>query len=239
MKKIQRFILFLAATAALASCSKINGKGDVITEERTLTSCNGISLAMDAYVTYAPDTAYSLVIQGQQNILDRIETNVENGRLVIKYEKHTRIGTHDQITAVIRGPGITMLDISGSGNMTVDEPWDIYSAKLNISGSGNISVAVLNANDIEAKISGSGNIKAYSGNCKTETLTISGSGNIDMIGLQADTAYANISGSGDIKLAVSDYLHATISGSGNVRYFGSPVIVTNISGSGTVSYIQP
>ena len=239
MKKIQYIILLLAGTAMLASCSKINGKGDVVTEERTLGNCTGISLAMDAYVTYAPDTAYSLVIQGQQNILDRIKTNVENGTLVIKYEDHVRIGTHDQITAVIRGPGVTRLDISGSGNMTVDEPWDIYSARLNISGSGNISVAVLNGHDLEATISGSGNIKGHSGNCKTETLTISGSGNIDVIGIQADTAYANISGSGDIKLAVSDYLHATISGSGNIRYFGNPIIVTNISGSGTVSYIQP
>lgn len=239
MKKISLLIALSAVSAFYTSCSKIKGEGDVVSEERTLTSCSGISLAMDAYVTYSPDTAYSLVIQGQQNILDHIETNVENGTLVFQYEDHVKIGSHAQITAVVKGPAFTRLGISGSGNMTVDNAWDVYSADLNISGSGNLSVALLNAHYLDATISGSGNIKGYYGNCKSERLTISGSGNIDMLGVEADSAWTNISGSGDIKLAVSTYLNATISGSGNVRYFGNPLIVTNISGSGTVSYIQP
>lgn len=239
MKKHAILLPVAIAFMLLTSCAKIDGEGDVVTEERTLPECSGISLAMDAYVTYTPDTAYSLTIQGQQNILDHIETTVKNGTLVIKFEDHVRIGSHKQITAVVKGPGISNLEISGSGNMTVDNAWDVYSADLNISGSGNLSMALLNAHDLDANISGSGNIKGYYGNCKVEHLTISGSGNIDMLGVEADSAWANISGSGDIKLAVSVYLNATISGSGNIRYYGNPLIVTNISGSGTVSYIQP
>jgi hypothetical protein len=239
---MKRFYSILSAAVlciVAASCSKINGEGGTVAEERTVTGYDGISLALDANITYTQDSVYTLVLQGQQNILDKIETVVQNGKLVIKYEDHVVIGTHSQISAVIHAPGVNRLDISGSGDLQVVQPWTVYSGHLNISGSGNLSVSDVTAHDINANISGSGNIKGSAGNCYSAVYTISGSGSLDMLGVNSDSAWATISGSGDIRLAVSKYLNATISGSGNILYFGNPVIETHISGSGNVSYIQP
>jgi hypothetical protein len=230
------FSLVLLGLAA-ASCSKINGEGDTVTEERTVTGFREISMSMDATVNYTQDTAYSLVLKGQQNILDKIETKVQNGRLTIRYEDHAVIGKHDPIVVEVSAPDVNSLDISGSGQINMFGLWEVYSANLNISGSGDINLAAVNVHDIDCTISGSGNIDVAWGIASYATLNISGSGNIDMLYVEADTAYATISGSGNIMVNVNKYLDATISGSGNIKYSGTPVVDTHISGSGSVIHL--
>ncbi len=233
------FLLISAVAAGLlaASCSKINGEGDVVTENRTVTDYQGISLSMDATVNYTQDTGYGLVLRGQQNILDQVKTDVQNGHLVIRYKDHVTIGRHEPVVVEVRAPGVSHLDISGSGQINMFDLWEIYHASLNISGSGSINLASVNAHDVEAHISGSGNIDVAWGIASMETLNISGSGNIDMLGLVADSVYATISGSGDIMVTANKYLEATISGSGNVKYSGNPIVETHISGSGNVIHL--
>jgi hypothetical protein len=237
MKPIH-FIFSLALSGLIfSSCSKINGEGEIVTEERTVTGYQEVSLAMDATVNYTQDTAFSLVLRGQQNILDKIETNLQNGRLTIKYENHVVIGRHEPVVVEVGAPSVRFLDISGSGQINMFGLWEIYSAGLNISGSGNINLAAINVHDIDANISGSGSIGTAWGITSYETLNISGSGSMDMLYVEADTADATISGSGDIMLTANKYLNATISGSGNIKYRGNPVVNTHISGSGSVIHI--
>ena len=237
MKPMCRLIYFVFAAALFASCSKINGEGDIVTEERTATGYTMISLAMDATVSYTQDSVYSLVLNAQQNILDVIETHVEGDRLIIEYEDHVKIGKHDPIVIEVRAPDVRMLDISGTGQINMFGLWNVNSAGLNISGSGNINLAAVNARSISSNISGSGNIDVAWGVASYCDLNISGSGNIDMLYVETDTAYANISGSGNIMITVFDYLDATISGSGNIQYRGNPDVDLHVSGSGTVIHL--
>lgn len=231
------FLFIAMLPILLVSCSKINGEGDIVTESRTLEGYNGISLNMDATVNYTQDTVYSLVLKGQQNILDHIETVLENNTLVLRYEKNTHIGWHEPIVIEVTAPDVSDLYISGSGQINMFGMWKVYSADLNISGSGDIHLAAINSHDIKANISGSGNISASWGLTEFEDLIISGSGNIDLLYVECDSTYANISGSGDIMLTANKYLNATISGSGNIKYRGNPIVETHISGSGSLIHL--
>ncbi|MBE0646331.1 MAG: DUF2807 domain-containing protein [Bacteroidales bacterium] len=219
---------------SFTSCEKIKGKGDTVTEARGVSGYSGISLAVSATVYYSQGPDYSLEIQGQQNVLERIITQVEGNNLVIKLKKGINLGSHDPIRVYITDPGVNTLDISGSGDIYVDSPWIGSDLSANISGSGSITVSMIEADRFNANISGSGNIKAMSGTSGREDLKISGSGNIEMQYVVAEDVYTKTSGSGDTYVQATKLLEVTISGSGNIYYLGNPIINTHISGSGNI-----
>jgi hypothetical protein len=254
MKKLLFAAGLLAVVIGMASCKKISGKGDVVTETRNVGSFSGISLNMDGDVFFTPDTVYNCRVQAQENVLEVIETSISGGILSLYIKDHYTLGKHDQITFWISGPGVTSLNISGSGDIFVEAPWWGPLLKMTVSGSGNVSAGEVAGQELDvsisgsgnvnmlsvaagtlgAKISGSGNTVASGGISDFEKLVISGSGNIDFREVMADSTVATISGSGDIYTWVTKYLDATISGSGNIYYRGNPVIDSRVSGSGSL-----
>ena len=224
----------LIPMTVFTSCEKIKGKGEAITETRTTGSFNSVSLAMSATVYFTCGTEYNLQLNGQENVLDEIVTEVEGNRLVIRMRHGVTLGSHEPVRVYITAPGVTALDVSGSGDIFADNEWTADELSANISGSGNINLALVNAGHFSANISGSGTIKAASGKAGREDLRISGSGTIDLRSVEGDTVYTITSGSGDIYLYAVKLLDATISGSGNIWYYGTPVINTRISGSGNL-----
>ncbi len=227
-------ILALVTTTLFTSCEKIKGKGEVITETRTTGNYSGISLAMSASVYFTPGDSYSLQIRGQENVLKQIVTQAEGTHLSIKVRNGVTLGSHEAITLYITAPVVTDLNVSGSGDIFVDKPWNTSNLSANISGSGTISLNDLTAGQISAIISGSGSIRATSGKVTREDLTISGSGTIDLRSVECQTVYTTTSGSGDTYVHATNMLDVTISGSGDIWYYGTPVINTHISGSGNL-----
>jgi hypothetical protein len=234
MKNTVYFLLAMLLLTGVSSCKKIKGKGDVITENRNVSSYQAISLSFDANLNFRPDSVYSLSISAQENLLEYIETNIESGTLVIKIRDHYFFGSHDPITVNISAPEVNSLGISGSGNINTNGPWMPGNATLNISGSGNIVVDTLSVSNLKSVISGSGYIRVNKGTASSSSLNISGSGTIHTEDVKTGTVNASISGSGDIYCWAVQKLNATISGSGSIYYRGNPQIETNISGSGNV-----
>jgi len=232
--------MVLILAASFTSCKKhlfnsIKGKGETVTETRTLSGFNKISLDIDADIYYTQDSVYFVELSAQQNVLDVITTEISSGELEIDSRKWIR--KHNGIKIVIHSPDLYALDISGSGNIESSSDISTTTLELNVSGSGNIHLASVYSAELEVKISGSGNISASGGTATNQKTTISGSGNIEMDGLSANHSDAKISGSGNISVWVLDQLKATISGSGDIRYRGNPVVNTSISGSGSVVHI--
>jgi hypothetical protein len=237
MKRILILLQLLALVLLISSCSKTEGKGDVVSETRTVSSFSGVSLCIDATVYVSEDSVNTLRLEAQQNILDIIETPVEDGTLVLKVKSHHIIGSHDPIVVYITSTDLHKLNISGSGNINVQQGLHQPVIDLSVSGSGNIDVPEIIAHDMSATVSGSGNIKGRGGVVDYAHLNISGSGNMNFSSVSADTVYAVISGSGDITLNVNKLLDGTISGSGNIRYYGNPVVNSHISGSGSIVHL--
>jgi len=237
MKRVALLFVFLSLLLIFNSCNKVKGNGDAVSETRNVTGFTSISLSMEGDVHFTPDSVYSIEIQAQQNILDVIESQAEGGILVLKIQDHTILGNHDPIRIYIHAPSINGLDVSGSGNITVDSKMDQRNLHYKISGSGNITLDELKSNLLDAGISGSGNVTCSSGRSDIEYFTISGSGNLNFQDVMADSVFVTISGSGDVTAYAVKYLDVTISGSGNVRYNGNPVINMHISGSGNVAHL--
>jgi len=231
-------ILFTLLLVAFSSCEKVIGTGPVVTETRDLSNFTGVSSSFDGKVDIQIGTGFSVELVAQQNILDILRTEVNNGVLSIFYKNNVNVRSRDDVRVRITMPLVDYLKISGSGNMDLVGNQSSNTLDLQISGSGNISLQQANVNSsLDAWISGSGNINIYGGQAAHTELHISGSGDMDLLGLTTQTADTRISGSGSMRVKVVQNLKAQISGSGSVRYSGSPLISTQISGSGKVQPI--
>jgi len=234
MKKISFLLMMLCSSLLIVSCEKIRGKGDVTTENRTVTGYTGISLSLSGTVYFKQDSVYSLQISAQQNVIDRLVTGVEGNTLVIKMKPHVILGTHEPIRIYISAPDVSSLDVSGSGDIYTENNWITAEINAEISGSGSITIAYAEADRFTAKISGSGSIKTLGGKVTEEDLKISGSGDIDQQNVLADNVVTGTSGSGETYVNAQKWLDVTISGSGDVYYYGNPSIEVHISGSGSL-----
>lgn len=231
MKK-WNLVLFGLMALVLSACEKVTGDGPVVTETRNLTNFSGVDLRMNADVIYKQAPDYKVEVSAQDNIQDRLITEVENGKLVVRVKNDVRLRRHEPITITVQSPELNRLRVSGSGKITSTGLLNADELEVDISGSGDIELADLVTGYLDVDISGSGDFKVVSGMAPEELLRITGSGDIDVANVLAKNVISNTSGSGTTRVNVSDQLRVTISGSGNVYYKGQPSISTSTSGSG-------
>ncbi len=257
MKNLKsHFIILVVAvlTGFLVSCEGIilgiDGDGPVVSQDFSFTELQGISSAIcgDIYLTQSDEQ--KVTISAQQNIIDNMKFDVNNGVLHIEFDRN--VHHHEPITIYMSVNNLTEVKVSGSGNVNTTGAFTTNDAlNLSLSGSGNFNVEA-NAPEIYSGISGSGDftIKAntdyfegsiagsgkyiMSGAATVADYSISGSGEIRAFELETGETRIHVSGSGDSRVTAYDKLAVSISGSGDVYYKGTPQIDTNISGSGNI-----
>lgn len=192
----------------------------------------GLGISADLYLTQGSKT--ELILEAEADILERIETDVKNGKLRIYFEKWRTL-RYKRVKIYITTPTINGLSVSGSGDIIAQTPIETDNISFSISGSGSINIEDLVTGDVGSSISGSGTIQlGGSESVASLDLSISGSGKLVAENLEVEEFSGRISGSGSCKVFVTSTLDVSISGSGNVYYRGNPVIDARISGSGEV-----
>lgn len=209
-------------------CEK--GRGDMTTEELYLSDFESIQLniAADVYISQGPQL--EVIVEGQRNIINLLETDVRNGEWEIEFDKCVK--NYDKLDIFITMPEVKEITLAGSGDIFTESVILGDAIKLNISGSGTI-FADVDAEDVEGRISGSGRIN-LGGVCDDLDFTISGSGELSAFDLLSEFGDITISGSGDAEVFIENTLKIRIPGSGNVFYKGNPDLDVIITGSGSV-----
>ncbi|MEL7021010.1 MAG: head GIN domain-containing protein [Bacteroidota bacterium] len=208
----------------------VKGKGPIV--ERTLSvpyfSGFGFNISGDVYLIKGDEQR--IVVKGQANLIDLLNTDVNDGFWRIKFTKN--VSNIKDFKVYITVPNIEEVSVSGSGDVFSDDTFEGARMDVTLSGSGNIEMAVATT-ELAAKISGSGTID-LAGKVTDATMSISGSGDINGNTLAVARCKAYISGSGDIRLRASEELNARIVGSGDIYYKGNPRVRSKITGSGEV-----
>ena len=236
MKTNSIIIILFIAIFGLTSCYNfplrcITGNGNVIQQYRNHDSFSQVISegSFDVFIDY--DSVFEIIIEGEENLLPYIETEVRNSKLYIEQRENRCFNTNHSIIIRITLPELTGVNLAGSGNIICDRVETEY-LKIDLIGSGEIRANVL-ADYIEANLIGSGDIE-IDGQAYQTDLSIPGSGNIKALGLSQQECEAEIAGSGNIYVTVSDYLDVRILGSGNLYYQGDPELSIQIIGSGNV-----
>ena len=241
MKKVVTLTLALIIAAATNAQwgKRIKGNGNVTTIERSVGEYDGVSVSGWFDVTLVDGQEGELTLRGEENLLEYIKTEVENGKLVIKVRKGVNLkpsswGKDGGIYVTVPVERISSVTLSGSGDIVGKKTLKSGNFKTSMSGSGDITLDV-DTEMMEASMSGSGDMN-LSGRADSFEARISGSGDIKAYELEAENVYAQVSGSADIKVTVNGELKARVSGSGDIHYRGNPTkIDSKSSGSGDIS----
>ncbi len=207
------------------------GDGEVITRIIDLPNFDAIHLSSSVYVYLRQGPTQKVEVEGQENIIELLELDVQNDTWDIEFDRCIR--DYKDFKVYITIPEITSVKVSGSGHVIGENEWTGDDLTLRVSGSGEMDLA-LDVDNLDSKISGSGRMR-LEGTTDDFYLKISGSGDYNAFDLEALEGEVNISGSGDVDVRVVDYLKVKISGSGDLRYKGFPALDVNITGSGDVT----
>ena len=204
-------------------------------ESRNVGDFDEISLAIPANLYLTQGSKNEVIIEANEDLLKKIETEVRGTSLSIKFEKWYNYKGIGKINVYITVKDIKKLVVSGSGDIIAKSAIKAEKLAFIISGSGSVLIDDLTTNDIYAMITGSGDIRIQ-GNSKANELdvTITGSGDFESVNLEFKEADLTITGSGSIEAFVSEELDASITGSGKIYYKGNPLIDANITGSGRI-----
>jgi hypothetical protein len=251
MKKYNSLTLFvlLLSTSLLIAQQR---------EVRNVENFTKISFGFPGKLYLKQGSPQKVELEGDKDILEEVETEVDGGRLRIGKEgKWFKWDSDDaKITVYITVPNIEAVSVSGSGDIIGESKIRTDDLNLNVSGSGSLSLDVEANGDVEADVSGSGDMD-LKGHFQSFESDVSGSGKVILSAIIDNTADFGISGSGRIEASGSaDNVKTAISGSGKVlaanletnrcdiRISGSGDVEinvkneldANISGSGSVSY---
>lgn len=202
-------------------------------EKRDVDDFSSVAFGVSGDVFIKQGSQFSVVLEGDQDLLDEITTKVSNGRLLIR-KPDWRRARNEKLTAYITMPEINGLSMSGSGHLENEGPFNCDDLSISVSGSGSIKLDELEADEVSMSISGSGSISVEGQGSDVADISISGSGSVTAENFKLSDVDVSISGSGRCKIWVEDALVARISGSGNLYFKGDPNVDAKSSGSGKV-----
>jgi hypothetical protein len=196
-----------------SSNSTAEGSGVAATQTRQVAAFNSVELAGSNNVVIRVGEKRSVVVRADDDLLERVTTEVESGKLVIA-----------------NTPG----GFTAKSPMSVEVNVPTLDA-LMLTGSGNIVVDGIDAESLTVTLPGSGTL-AGSGTAGRLDVTVDGSGTVQFTRLQASDVRALVSGAGSIFVTATESLDASVSGSGAIIYVGNPRDVTqSVTGDGAIT----
>ena len=234
---MKKLVLITFSLFFLTSCAQetVRGNGKFTKETRKVSGNFNAVESAGAFDVIIKDGNQdgNIHLEGESNILDKIEVKVQGNTLVLKQKQGFNIRSSESVTITFNARNLEAVGLSGSGTLMAEGVQKSDNFKIGLSGSGDIDVKVETKN-LDSAISGSGNINV-SGNSESLTVGISGSGDVHAYDLKTHNADIGISGSGNTEVNVAGELKAAVAGSGDIYYKGNPEkINAKSAGSGDV-----
>jgi hypothetical protein len=210
MRKLALLLLLLVLP--IAACKHggpgVKGSGKTEVQKRQISNFSSISTEGAYTVEVVCQKDLSLEIEGDDNILPLITTDVSSGVLRISNSKGYSVAT--PIVVRITVPNLEVLSVSGAGKFDISK---LKTEKFAIDANGAAQI----------KVSGTTNFL---------NIHTNGAGKIDTYSLEASRAVVESNGVSKVDVDVSDHLDVTISGPSKVTYKGDPTINKTIHGPG-------
>jgi hypothetical protein len=216
---MKRILIFLAVVMAASGCGYRHGfgggksgSGTMKVEKRNVPAFTAVNLSGAYEVEIVAQKEQSLEIEGDDNLLPLIKTEVNGGVLEIFNEKS--FSTKHPIRVRISVPKLDGISSSGASEIVAS---GVKGDEFNIDTSGASSVKV-------------------AGETTKFGLEMSGAGEVDAKDLRARIVSVDSSGAASAEVYASEELRVDASGAGNVTYYGDPKNVSeDVSGAASIS----
>jgi len=108
-------IILLIAVSFHATAQNTKGNKNVVSEERTVGAFEGINAGSVFEIYLTQQETRSLIIETDENLLDKISSEVKNGVLHLDTQ---RIKDPTKLKAYISSPTINSINISGAASVS-------------------------------------------------------------------------------------------------------------------------
>jgi hypothetical protein len=213
---MRKIALTLIGALLLAGChagrmhGEIGGSGVRKKEKRDLGAFTSISTDGAFDIQVVAQQPQSFEIEGDDNLLALVATDVSSGVLRIKNLRG--YSTHEPIRIKISAPNIEAFTANGAGK---------------------IDISALKNDKFKLDSNGAPTIKV-SGETKSLIIDANGAGSIDAHKLRSSNAEVEAKGVAKVEVHASDKLNVTISGPSTVIYDGDPDLNQTINGPGSI-----
>jgi hypothetical protein len=205
--------LLLTACQTTTSVQTIKGSGSIVLQERNVTGFTGVQVNISGDLTLIRGDGEALTIEGDDNLMQYIRTDVQNSKLVIDTPNNTSISPSRPFKLTVTYSSLRSIDIWGKSTVTADG-LDLPALDITFTGSGSARLT---------------------GKADTQTISISGSSIVNNFDLTSRTVNVDIKGMGTVEVTATESLNITVAGNGNIRYAGNPTITRNVAGSATIT----
>jgi hypothetical protein len=216
VKTWMAFLIALAVTTTIVSgChhrihNEVVGSGKKQTQKREIAAFTSIATDGAFEIEVVAQKPVSLEIEGDDNILPLITTEVSNDVLRIKSTRSYSV--NDPIAVRLTVPNLEGLSVSGAGKISIS---GVKSDKFEIDSNGAPSITV-------------------SGETKLIDIDSNGAGRIDAHKLRAAKGVVDSKGVSKIEVFADDELDVTVSGPSHVVYQGAAKVNKTVHGPGSV-----
>ena len=132
------------------------GFGSTVTQEISLSDFTGIEVNVDAQIYISQGDEVEILVKGQENIIDELETRVRNDIWEIEFDDC--IEDSDVLRIYITSPSLNYIANNGSGNIKSDDILKINDLEIKNNGSGEIQLSI-EADVVTTRNSGSGKLE--------------------------------------------------------------------------------
>jgi len=234
MKNTSRIftLLFCLAFLTNINAQRLTGNGPIVTQDLNIADFTGVHLSFSGDVYLRQGNTQSVRVEGQQNLIDHLNTDVVDGVWKMKFNAKN-VNYKSKFKVYITVPTLTYAKVSGSGDMNTQGKFTgLNDLVAGVSGSGDLVMDV-ECKTLSVKVSGSGDVE-MSGNANDANIKVTGSGTYDGYEMKTRNCEASVTGSGDISTYASETLIANVTGSGDIDYKGSARVKAKVTGSGDI-----
>lgn len=219
-------ILYIAATMFLfSSCfhvnsnwtgsrKSVNGEGPVVVKTYDFKDFDSIRSNGSADIVFTQADAWEVTVRTQENIIDVLDYEVKDGKLVLDTKDHQNIRA-EEYEITIKAPQLKEIQINGAGDFKVQgglRSEDDFQVEIN--GAGDVDMTRIVCKELKISANGACDVDAAGIDVQSVKVRINGAGDVELSG-KAGSADLEVNGAGDINarsLEVSGEVRKSASG---------------------------
>jgi hypothetical protein len=212
------------------------GSGPVVGEDRQVPAFTRVEVSGKGTLIISQGETPALRVEGQRNVLDRLETTVTGDTLRIeprsRWFDYGIFWNNEPVTYHVTVTSLAGIELSGAVAVRGESLLRAEEFVLDCSGSSDVDLEI-EARDLRVSTSGSSDVTLKG---QADTVSFDGSGSTHVFAKDLVSRVATVDGSGSttVEVNASERLNVDSSGSSTVSHVGHPILTTNISGSGEV-----
>jgi hypothetical protein len=228
-KQILIIITLLCSLTFLGQ--QISGKGPVVKDERTVGSFHSIKIGGAQEVVLENGPKYTVVIETNENLLDRIKVAIQDETLWFEYKD---IRHYDRMKFHITAPEFKKVKVSGASDVISKDTLKGGHLDITVTGASDVDLLIAYSS-LESKVSGASDL-TLRGTADQHVASASGASNLIASELTTGNTELKASGASTCFVEARDNLTYNLSGASSVKYVNKPetLIIRNQNASENV-----